>query len=118
MFYFFVKYFLYTFVINVRLLSISSVAIISLNVVLQLSVFDLSLGFNLSLQSTLEGSKDELLKKVTLADNVHSFPTPMNDQDLISPYNISTVSSRHVMRIKKDQLAKGLLVDSKENSLN
>lgn len=57
---------------NVRLLSIFPVAIISLNVVLQLSVFDLSLGFNLSLQSTLEGSKDELLKKVTLADNVHS----------------------------------------------
>ena len=42
----------------------------------------------------------------------------MNDQDLISPYNISTVSSRQVMRIKKDQLAKGLLVDPKENSLN
>ena len=42
----------------------------------------------------------------------------MNDQDLISPYNISTVSSRHVMRIKEYQLAKGLLVDPKENSLN
>lgn len=38
----------------------------------------------------------------------------MNDQDLISPYNIITASSRHVMRVKKYQLAKGLLVDPKE----
>ena len=26
----------------------------------------------------------------------------MSDQDIISPYNISTISSRQVMRIKKD----------------
>ena len=28
--------------------------------------------------------------------------TPMSDQDRISPYNISTISSRQVMRIKKN----------------
>ena len=28
--------------------------------------------------------------------------TPMNDQDRISPYNINTISSRQVMRIKKN----------------
>ena len=27
--------------------------------------------------------------------------TPMSDQDRISPYNINTISSRKVMRIKK-----------------
>ena len=27
--------------------------------------------------------------------------TPMSDQDRISPYNINTISSRQVMRIKK-----------------
>ena len=29
-------------------------------------------------------------------------PTPMSDQDRISPYNINTISSRQVMRIKKN----------------
>ena len=28
--------------------------------------------------------------------------TPMGDQDRISPYNINTISSRQVMRIKKN----------------
>ena len=28
--------------------------------------------------------------------------TPMSDQDRISPYNITTISSRQVMRIKKN----------------
>ena len=28
--------------------------------------------------------------------------TPMSDQDRISPYNIHTISSRQVMRIKKN----------------
>ena len=28
--------------------------------------------------------------------------TPMSDQDRISPYNINTISSRQVMRIKKN----------------
>ena len=28
--------------------------------------------------------------------------TPMSDQDKISPYNINTISSRQVMRIKKN----------------
>ena len=27
--------------------------------------------------------------------------TPMSDEDRISPYNINTISSRHVMRIRK-----------------
>ena len=28
--------------------------------------------------------------------------TPMSDQDRISPYNINTISSREVMRMKKN----------------
>ena len=28
--------------------------------------------------------------------------TPMSDQDRISPYNINTISTRQVMRIKKN----------------
>ena len=28
--------------------------------------------------------------------------TPMNDQDRISPYNINTISTREVMRIKEN----------------
>ena len=28
--------------------------------------------------------------------------TPMSDQDIISPYNINTISRRQVMRIKKN----------------
>ena len=34
----------------------------------------------------------------------------MSDQDIISPYNINTISSRQVMRIKKI-LIRGLLID-------
>ena len=34
--------------------------------------------------------------------------TPMFDQDRISPYNINTVSSRQVMRIKKN-IDKGII---------
>ena len=29
-------------------------------------------------------------------------PTPMSDQDRISPYSINTISARQVMRIKKN----------------
>ena len=36
-------------------------------------------------------------------DNLFFKPlTPMSDQDKISPYNIDTISSRQVMRIKKN----------------
>ena len=42
---------------------------------------------------------------------------PNSDQDRISPYTISTISSRKVMRIKKISL-RGLLVDSNLNSPN
>ena len=28
--------------------------------------------------------------------------TPMSDQDRISPYNINTISDRHVLRLKKN----------------
>ena len=34
----------------------------------------------------------------------------MSDQDIISPYNINTISSKQVMRIKKI-LIRGLLID-------
>ena len=34
--------------------------------------------------------------------------TPMSDQDRISPYNINTISSRQVMRIKKN-INKGII---------
>ena len=34
--------------------------------------------------------------------------TPMSDQDRISPYNINTISSRKVMRIKKN-ISKGII---------
>ena len=40
---------------------------------------------------------------------------PNSDQDRISPYTISTISSRKVMRIKKISI-RGLLVDSNLNS--
>ena len=36
--------------------------------------------------------------------------TPMSDQDIISPNNINTISSRQVMRIRK-LLTGGFLVD-------
>ena len=42
---------------------------------------------------------------------------PNSDQDRISPYTISTISSRKVMRIKKISIG-GLLVDSNLNSPN
>ena len=32
----------------------------------------------------------------------HDPLTPVSDQDRISPYNISTISTRKVMRIKKN----------------
>ena len=43
-------------------------------------------------------------------------PTPMSDQDKISPHIINTTSSRRVMRIKKI-LIRGLLADNILNSL-
>ena len=43
--------------------------------------------------------------------------SPMSDQDRISPYNVITISSRQVMRIKKI-LIRGLLVDPLPNSPN
>ena len=43
--------------------------------------------------------------------------TPISDQDRISPYDINTISSRQVMRIKKISV-RGLLVDPIPNSLN
>ena len=42
--------------------------------------------------------------------------TPMSDQDRISPYNINTISSRLMMRIKKWS-TRGLLIDPIPNSL-
>ena len=42
----------------------------------------------------------------------------MSDQDRISPYNINTMASRQVIRIKKETLIWGLLVDPIPNSLN
>ena len=44
--------------------------------------------------------------------------TPMCDQDRIFPYNINTVSSSQVMRMKKKKLIRGLLVDPIPNSPN
>ena len=41
--------------------------------------------------------------------------TPMSDQDRISPYNIKTISSRLVMRIKKLS-TRVLLIDQIPNS--
>ena len=41
--------------------------------------------------------------------------TPMRDQDIISPYNINTISSTEVMRIKKISI-RGLLVDPIPNT--
>ena len=43
--------------------------------------------------------------------------SPMSDQDRISPYNVITISSRQVIRIKKI-LIRGLLVDPLPNSPN
>ena len=44
--------------------------------------------------------------------------TPTSDQDRISPYNVNTMASRQVMRIKKETLIWGLLVDPIPNSPN
>ena len=46
--------------------------------------------------------------------SVMNLLTPLNDQEGISPHNISTISSRQVMRIKSS-INKGLLVNSLPN---
>ena len=46
--------------------------------------------------------------------SVMNLLTPLNDQERISPHNISTISSRQVMRIKSS-INKGLLVNSLPN---
>ena len=46
--------------------------------------------------------------------SVMNLLTPLNDQERISPYNISAISSRQVMRIKSS-INKGLLVNSLPN---
>ena len=46
--------------------------------------------------------------------SVMNLLTPLNDQERISPYNISTISSRQVMRIK-NSINRGLLVNSLPN---
>ena len=43
----------------------------------------------------------EMLVLLYYATSTIKLFTPMSDQDRISPYNINTVSSRQVMRIKK-----------------
>ena len=50
----------------------------------------------------LEGEKE--IKKLVLINPL----TPMSDQDRISPYNINTISSRQVMRIKKS-ISEGII---------
>ena len=42
----------------------------------------------------------------------------MSDQDRISPYNISTISGRQVMRIEKNMSSGELKVDQIPNSQN
>ena len=44
----------------------------------------------------------EMLVLLYYATSTIKLFTPMSDQDRISPYNINTVSSRQVMRIKKN----------------
>ena len=46
--------------------------------------------------------------------SVMNLLTPLNDQERISPYNISAISSRQEMRIKSS-INKGLLVNSLPN---
>ena len=46
--------------------------------------------------------------------SVMNLLTPLNDQERISPYNISVISSRQVMRIKNN-INRGLLVNSLPN---
>ena len=43
--------------------------------------------------------------------------TPMSDKDKISPYSINTISSRQVIRIKKN-IIKGLLIKTRPISPN
>ena len=55
----------------------------------------------------LEGLKTnkQTNKQTQIVDNLNQtiYPlTPTSDQDRISPYNIITISSRQVMRIKKN----------------
>ena len=40
----------------------------------------------------------------------------MSNQDRISPYNISTISGRQVIRIEKNMSSEGLKVDQIPNS--
>ena len=49
----------------------------------------------------------EMLVLLYYATSTIKLFTPMSDQDRISPYNINTVSSRQVMRIK-NKLTRGL----------
>ena len=42
----------------------------------------------------------------------------MSDQDIISPYNIDTMSSRQVMRVKKKYIDKGISFDPIATSPN
>ena len=49
----------------------------------------------------------EMLVLIYYATSTIKLFTPMSGQDRISPYNINTVSSRQVMRIKK-KLTRGL----------
>ena len=43
------------------------------------------------------------MNRIQVAMHVFSYPfNAMSDQDRISPYNINTISSRQVMRIKKN----------------
>ena len=44
--------------------------------------------------------------------------TSVSDQGEISPYNINTITSRQVLRIKEKILTRGLLVDLISNSHN
>ena len=44
--------------------------------------------------------------------------TSVSDQGEISPYNIDTITSRQVLRIKEKILKRGLLVDLISNSPN
>lgn len=44
--------------------------------------------------------------------------TSVSDQGEISPYNINTITSRQVLRIKEKNIDKGLLVDLISNSPN
>ena len=43
--------------------------------------------------------------------------TPMSDKDKISPYSINTISSRQVIRIKKN-IIRGLLIKTRPISPN